>query len=236
MLNSTEKLLDLLDKHSVRATFFVAGNNNYKGHIDDNSTGYPAMLRRMYSAGHQIASHTWSHPDLNTLTTDKIREEMMYNEMALRNIFGWFPSYMRAPFLRCSRNCMLVMREWGYHVIHANLNTKDWALNNMSQLGKATAIVSEGLSADSGSNSYIIGAHDTLRGITCELAKSTINMAKERGYKLVTVGECLGDPEENWYRVADDGETTSGESPGGDSAKGASGEIAHLAYPLAING
>lgn len=201
--NSTARILDLLQEHKVRATFFVTGNNKDKGHIDDEATGHPQMLRRIHSQGHQIAGHTWSHRDLNQATPDELKQEMVFNEMALRNVFGWIPSYMRAPRLRCSRDCLLFMREWGYRVIHASLNPRDWALyNKQDGLAKAKSAIEEGLSAEVQSNSYITVAHDTLGDFAYELAKFTVETAKARGYQLVTVGECLDDPKENWYRPA----------------------------------
>lgn len=58
--------------------------------------------RRMYTEGHQVASHTWSHPDLCNITSDQRKNEMYKNEMALRNIIGVIPTYMRPPYSSCT--------------------------------------------------------------------------------------------------------------------------------------
>ncbi len=52
--NYTSHLLDVLAAHGVKATFFITGNNLSKGQIDINSTGWPALIRRMHAEGHQV--------------------------------------------------------------------------------------------------------------------------------------------------------------------------------------
>lgn len=64
----TAELLDLLKEYNAKATFFITGINLGKGSIDSEATGYPALIRRMAAEGHQIASHTWSHADLSTVS------------------------------------------------------------------------------------------------------------------------------------------------------------------------
>lgn len=93
----TNHILDLFRSYNAKATFFVTGNNLGKGQIDDAATGYPDTIRRMHTEGHQIASHTWSHQDLSSITSQQRKEQMWRNEMALRNILGFFPTYMVIP-------------------------------------------------------------------------------------------------------------------------------------------
>ncbi|PNP59769.1 hypothetical protein THARTR1_00648 [Trichoderma harzianum] len=200
----TSQLLDLLDEYKVKATFFIAGRNRGKGRIDDESTGYPKVLRRMRIAGHQLASHTWTHRNLNGVSEDVQRTEMIYNEMAFRNIFGFVPTYMRPPFLECgtSSGCLDTMEELGYHVISTNLDTKDYENDDPVLIQKSKDKFSTMQSSDESSHSYIVLAHDVHYQTVVTLAKYMIETSRERGYKLVTVGECLGDPPENWYRSA----------------------------------
>ncbi|KAJ4860617.1 polysaccharide deacetylase domain-containing protein [Trichoderma breve] len=180
----TNQLLDLLDEYKVKATFFIAGHNRGKGRIDDESTGYPRVLRRMRNAGHQLASHTWTHRNLNGVSEHVQRTEMIYNEMAFRNIFGFVPTYMRPPFL------------------DTNLDTKDYENDDPVLIQKSKDKFFSMQSSDETDHSYIVLAHDVHYQTVVTLAKYMIETSRERGYKLVTVGECLGDPPENWYRLA----------------------------------
>lgn len=200
----TNDILDVLDQYNVKATFFIAGNNRGKGHIDDSSLGWKAMLQRMYAANHHIASHTWTHRDLNQVNSTIKRSEMIYNEMAFRNIFGWFPTYMRPPYLECSSGsgCQSLMSELGYHVISTNLDTKDWENDSPQLIQQSKDKYSAGVSDAASSNSYIVLAHDVHDQTVHNLTVYMIKTAQDRGYKLTTVGECLGDPAANWYRSA----------------------------------
>ncbi|KAH0528156.1 hypothetical protein TsFJ059_003054 [Trichoderma semiorbis] len=200
----TNQLLDLLDEYKVKATFFIAGHNRGKGRIDDESTGYLRVLWRMRNAGHQLASHTWTHRNLNGVSEHVQRTEMIYNEMAFRNIFGFVPTYMRPPFLECgsSSGCIDTMEELGYHVISTNLDTKDYENDDPVLIQKSKDKFFSMQSSDETGHSYIVLAHDVHYQTVVTLAKYMIETSRERGYKLVTVGECLGDPPENWHRVA----------------------------------
>lgn len=69
-------MLDVLNSYGAKATFFITGINNGKGAID-TTPAWNAVIKKMYATGHQLASHTWSHEDLSTLTEDRRRNEMV---------------------------------------------------------------------------------------------------------------------------------------------------------------
>ncbi|KAL7791552.1 carbohydrate esterase family 4 protein [Trichoderma ceciliae] len=200
----TAQLLDILDEYNVKATFFIAGNNRGKGRIDDESTPWPVVLRRMRDAGHQLASHTWTHRNLNQVSMEIQKTEMVYNEMAFRNLFGMFPTYMRPPFLECSlkTGCIETMENLGYHIISTNLDSKDYENDDptLIQISKDRFFSMQ--SPDETSHDYIVLAHDVHNQTVVNLTKYMVELSRGRGYTLVTVGECLGDPPENWYRWA----------------------------------
>ena len=105
----TNDLLDILQSYGFKATFYVTGVNNGKGPID-STPAWTSVIKRMIADGHQVASHTWSHADLSTLSDADRTTEMVKNEMAIRNIIGKFPTYMRyqTPFQQgeiCAHNC-----------------------------------------------------------------------------------------------------------------------------------
>jgi peptidoglycan/xylan/chitin deacetylase (PgdA/CDA1 family) len=200
----TSRLLDILEEYNVKATFFIAGNNRGKGRIDDESTLWPAILRRMHDTGHQIASHTWTHRNLNEVSMGVQKTEMIYNEMAFRNLLGVIPTYMRPPFLECSMKtgCIETMEELGYHIISTNLDTKDYENDDVALIQNSKNRFSSMQSPDESSHDYIVLSHDVHYQTVVNLTKYMVELSRGRGYKLVTVGECLGDPSENWYRWA----------------------------------
>ncbi|KAG6023316.1 hypothetical protein E4U40_004043 [Claviceps sp. LM458 group G5] len=206
----TNELLDLLGEYNAKATFFVNGNNYAKPRIDDPATQWPTTLMRMHGEGHHIGSHTWTHVDLNTASDTVRHNEVIYNEMALRNIFGWIPTYLRPPFLECddtktgdgTESCQDFLAREGYHAISVNLDSKDYENDDPALIQISKDRISSGLSEDAAHNSYIILFHDVHEQTVHSLARFVLDLVKERGYKPVTVGECLGDPKNNWYRPA----------------------------------
>ena len=65
----TDPIVDELERHGGRGTFFVVGDA-----IDSDERR--ATLRRLAAGGHDVGNHTFSHPDLQSLTDDEIRAEM----------------------------------------------------------------------------------------------------------------------------------------------------------------
>jgi peptidoglycan/xylan/chitin deacetylase (PgdA/CDA1 family) len=195
----TDHVLDLLDEHNIKATFFIAGNNLGKKPIDDESTPWPAILRRMHKAGHQLASHTWTHQDLSAASQELREQQIIYNEMAFRNIFGWFPKYMRPPYGTCSRDsgCLDYVTKLGYHVINFNIDTKDFQNNTPEKIQTSKNTFNNGL-ADT-SKGYIELSHDIQQQTAYNLTEYMIKTLQDKGYRAVTVAECLGDSKENWY-------------------------------------
>jgi peptidoglycan/xylan/chitin deacetylase (PgdA/CDA1 family) len=121
----TNDVLDQFAAYGFKATFFITGINIGKGAIDDESQPWPAVIRRMIAEGHQVASHTWSHQNLDQITSEQRYDQMVKNEMAISNIIGKFPTYMRPPYSACSAGsgCPDDMRDLGYVVSYFDLDT-----------------------------------------------------------------------------------------------------------------
>lgn len=119
----TTELLDILKSKNAKATFFITAVNVGKGQIDDPATGYPAVIRRMFHEGHQVGAHTWSHKDLSKLTHYERMDELVKVEMALSNILGFLPTYMRAPYVSCTQasGCVDDVTALGYHLVRIQL-------------------------------------------------------------------------------------------------------------------
>jgi peptidoglycan/xylan/chitin deacetylase (PgdA/CDA1 family) len=113
----TSDLLDILKANDVKATFYLTGHNLAKGMIHNPATGFPDTIRRIYNEGHQIAAHTWSHMDMNELTSQERHDEMVKLEIALSEVLGFFPTYWRPPYNSCGLGCQKDMGALGYHVV-----------------------------------------------------------------------------------------------------------------------
>ncbi|SPO07576.1 related to deacetylase [Cephalotrichum gorgonifer] len=201
----TEQVLNGLAAGGVKATFFLNGQN--WGNIND----YTGIVQRMINEGHQIGSHTWSHPDLATLDAAGVTSQMTQLESTLLNIIGKFPTYMRPPYFSYSQATLNTLGGLGYKVVNADIDTKDYENNTPGTIGVAIANFENGLNAG-GSISL---AHDVHQTTATHLVPAIVSAIQSRGLRAVTVGECLGDAPANWYRTSRDGGGGDPGNPGG---------------------
>ncbi|TGZ76251.1 glycoside hydrolase/deacetylase [Ascodesmis nigricans] len=197
-LEFTAELLDLLANEGVKATFFITGNSIGKGAIDSVQR-WRNLIRRAYNEGHQIAAHTWDHPRLNGLSEADRRWQMTRLETAFLDILGRYPTYMRPPFSDCNAACRATMDYLGYHVIFWDVDTDDYNNNDPVRIENSRRKYFNAV--EQYRSNYLVIAHDTQRETVRTLTKYMIDAARARGYSLVRVGDCLGDPLANWYRT-----------------------------------
>ncbi|KAG0209386.1 hypothetical protein BGX28_010374 [Mortierella sp. GBA30] len=189
----TNGLLNILKKKKVKATFFLNGNNY--GNIAD----YASVIKRAYKEGHQIASHTWSHANLAEKTDKEILEEMSKLDDAVKKIIGVRPVYMRPPYGAVNDRVKNLLESNGYRIILWDLDTNDW--QHTDDYRPSLKVYSDALGKGQHSKNALTLQHDPHRVTALEVAPRAIDLAKSRKFKVVTVGECLGDSRENWYRV-----------------------------------
>lgn len=235
----TSHILDLFKSYNAKATFFITGNNINKGQIDITDE-YVSVIKRMDKEGHQIASHTWTHLDLSKDISSVDRKNQMWlNEMAIRNIVGKIPTYMRPPYSSCTAQsgCEQDMADLGYHVTNFNVDTDDYNQHTAENIQKAKDWFKGNITKDgatSTNDKWLAITHDIIEQTANNLTEFMLETVTKLGYKAVTVGECLGDPQANWYRTADGagvgpgttslfaGDNTTASSSGGGSSTSAS--------------
>jgi hypothetical protein len=184
-----------LAQYGFKATFFVCGDNGH-GAIDAD-TRWINVINRMDAEGHQVASHTWSHPDLSTIGPSAITDEMIKTEMAIRNILNKYPTYMRPPYTSCNADCQSAMKKYGYVIAYQDIDTLDWANQENIQVAKDN--FKSGMEQQT-SGGHVVLSHDIHEQTVSSLAPYMLQYLKDNGWKGVTLGECLGEPKENWYR------------------------------------
>ncbi len=114
---ATPELLDILDRHGARATFFFVG-----GFVREQ----PALVRRVHAAGHLIGNHTQTHPWLYRQTARVIREELMACNAALEDTLGAPVRYFRPPYGSRRPAVMRTARELGLTTVQWNCMGHDW--------------------------------------------------------------------------------------------------------------
>jgi peptidoglycan-N-acetylglucosamine deacetylase len=104
----TPRVLDILKKHHVKATFFVCG------HCANSN---PALLRRIVAEGHAVGNHTETHPPLETRSAADVRWELDACDATLRSIAGVQPTLFRPPRGELTPAIMQEAARHGYRVV-----------------------------------------------------------------------------------------------------------------------
>lgn len=172
----------------------------------------------MDAEGHQIASHTWTHLDLDKITPVERRNQMWKLEMAIRNIVGFFPTYMRPPYSSCgpASGCEKDMADLGYHISYFDVDTDDYNQLTKENIQKSKDWFKGNITANNAkpaTNDWLGIAHDIHELTAYNLTEYMLKTLTDLGYKAVTMGECLNDPKENWYRGGAGGSPTVSEDP-----------------------
>ena len=126
----TEKILDTLAKHQVKAAFFLVGS-----YIEKN----PDLVRRMVEEGHIVGNHTMHHPDMAAIgDKDKFAAELQGVETLFQSVTGKeLPKFYRPPQGVYSQKNLEMAREFGYKTVFWSLAYADW--NNDAQPGREQA-------------------------------------------------------------------------------------------------
>src|SRR5215212_4043571 len=114
----TPKLLDLLAAHHIKATFFVIG---------ENVAEHPEIVARAAQEGHEIANHSWSHPNLGKLGDEAVRRELQRTDDAIKTAVGARPTLMRPPYGSITpRQRNWIHETFGYRIIIWDVDPLDW--------------------------------------------------------------------------------------------------------------
>ncbi|PZD34423.1 CDA1, xylanase chitin deacetylase [Pyrenophora tritici-repentis] len=200
----TNDVLDQFAAYGAKATFFVTGININKGAIDDESKAWPSIIRRMDAEGHQVASHTWSHQDLSVITREQRYDQMIRNEMAIGNILGKFPAYMRPPYSSCTpeSGCPQDLADLGYVVSYFDLDTDDYNNITPDKIQNAKDRVSGAIDpSNPEQDSFQTISHDIHEQTAQNLTGYMLETMTRKGYKSALVISTMADLQELFARL-----------------------------------
>lgn len=175
----TVKILDVLKKHKVKATFFLIGKR---------CEMYPEVVDRMVKEGHIIGNHSWSHPNIIKLSNRKALKEFLDAEKFIKKQAGYAPTLIRSPYGSLDREKVELFRDKGYKIIAWNVDSLDWK-------GLSAAEVKTNVLENMQQGSIILqhssgGVGEDLSG-TVEALDGIIRVLKKDGYRFVTVDKLL---------------------------------------------
>lgn len=166
--NSTARILDTLQKHNIKATFFVLGSMAEKN---------PDMLKRIHSEGHEIANHSYSHPNLTKLSVEEIKNQIQSTNTIVKNTTGVDIQYLRPPYGAINQalkdNTQLTLVLW-------NVDSNDWKLKDGVKIKEHVIATLK--------NQSIILFHDIYES-SADAIDLLIPELINRGYQFVTIQE-----------------------------------------------
>lgn len=120
---NTERILDALKKHGVKATFFLVGN-----YFETQ----PELVKRMAEEGHTIGNHTYSHPDMSKISDiQSFQTELQKNEALYRDILGSeMPKLYRPPQGKFCEENLKMAQQLGYSTVFWSLAYVDWYVDD----------------------------------------------------------------------------------------------------------
>ncbi len=176
----TPRLLDTLKAKGIHATFFCVGQN---------AKEYPGILKRAVAEGHEIANHSWSHPNFAKMSDEAVKSELNRTSDAIEAATGKRPTLMRPPYGSFTKaQGKWFHDELGFTVVLWDVDPDDWR-------DPGPAVVEDrvlnGWKESTGvRHGSIVLSHDIHKG-TVEAEPEIIDKLIEKGYKFVTVSELI---------------------------------------------
>lgn len=175
----TPKVLDVLKKYGVKATFFLVGSRAEK---------HPDVVRRIVREGHVIGNHTYNHPLLTKISKEKFIKQVVSTEKIINDIAGYKPKFLRPPYGEINEQQLRWAGAHGYVVVNWNVDSLDWkgldaeeVYKNILSTVRSGAIVLQHAGGNVDGN---------LNG-TLEALPDIIETLQKRNYRIVTLPELL---------------------------------------------
>lgn len=175
----TLKLLEVLAKHNVQATFFMIGR-----YVQQR----PDIARAVAEAGHVIGNHTFTHPLLTFKSASQTRTELVDCRKALQDAIGEHSNLFRPPFGGRRPATLSIARELGLEPIMWNVTGYDWNAPPAAEIERKVVRQMHGgdviLLHDGGHR-----APGADRAQTVIATENLIRQYKDEGWNFVTVEE-----------------------------------------------
>jgi len=170
----TQQVLNVLDAYNVDATFFATG---------ENITANVGLAQAVVNAGHLLENHSYTHPDLTTLSNTQITSELKRTSDAIFTATGTHPEYYRPPYGEHNANVDSIANSLGLQAVTWTVETLDWDQPNTTEAEIIQSVLQG--ATDNG----VILMHDGggNRSQTVAALDDIILRLRGQGYELVTL-------------------------------------------------
>lgn len=169
----TDELIDILDTYGVKATFFVVG---------DWVDRCEPSVRKLSAAGHEIMNHSDTHPDMPSLSRERMMEEIQRCSDKIQAITGVRPHLFRAPSGAYDNATLETVEALGMYGIQWDVDSLDWkGLSAEEMVRRVTGQVQSG---------SIVLFHNGVPNTPAALAQ-ILQVLQEQGYTFLPVSDMI---------------------------------------------
>ena len=177
----TLKLMDVLARHDVKATFFLLGRFVRQK---------PEIARALVSAGHVIGNHSWDHPRLILASDAELRRQVQQTQSVIFDACGVMPTLFRPPFGGRRPGTLQTVRALGLEPIMWNVTCYDWKPTS------ADRVVAHARRQIRGGDVILMHDGDQRamgadRSHTVDGTERVVAYCKSKGYQFVTIPEMM---------------------------------------------
>lgn len=175
----TDKLLEIMELNDIRCTFFA---------VQFWVEKYPEYVEKIIAAGHEMGTHSRTHPYMSKLSEAEIRDELTTSAQAIEKLTGQKVTLFRPPYGDYNNLVVDTSNSMGLYPIQWDVDSLDW--KNLSGTEIAMRII------NGAKNGSIILCHNN--GLhTAEALPMIFSTLKNRGYEFVPISELIY--KENYY-------------------------------------
>lgn len=180
----TPQILNILDENHIKGTFFIVG---------ENAVLHPELIEKMVKEGHEIGSHTFTHPDVASTTALQTKMELNANQRLFQEITDHSMNLFRPPYVadaepstRSELLPILRAQEMGYTMVGELIDPDDWRSTSSNEIVKQVL--------DQLPNGNVILLHDAGgdRSNTVKALPIIIKELQNRGYTFTTIAHLIG--------------------------------------------
>ena len=175
----TPAILDALEKHNVKAAFFVVGN-----YLETS----PDLVKRMVEEGHIVGNHTYHHPDMSQISDPaSFQEEITSLEKKYQEITGLeMQKFYRPPQGKYSESNLKMAQELGYQTVFWSLAYVDWYVDQQPTQEEAYAKLLPRIHPGA-----VVLLHSTSK-TNAEILDDLLTKWEQEGYTFGTLNELCG--------------------------------------------
>lgn len=168
-------IMEILEKHNVKTTFFMTGE-----WVDK----YPDCVKYLAKQGHDLGNHSATHPDMTTLSKEKMQKQIMDVHNAVKELTGYEMFLFRPPYGAYNNEVIRTCYELNYYPIQWDVDSLDWKDYEPSRI---ISNVCEHKSLGPGS---IILCHNGAK-YTAQALDEMLTNLENQGYEIVPISELI---------------------------------------------